>query len=459
MGLTLVGLGINSGDLSVAAFEAIKSADAVFLRTDKTRSASFLKENKIAYGSFDDLYEKYRSFERMTAAMVRAVKAALKSFANVVYAVDGALSEDNAAKKLACIRGVRVFEGASKAGNALALCSAPQTGFTAVSAYEKDLRDLSFPLVVYDLDSKLSASAWKLKLFDLVGEELPVKLLIGGDIKKIPLYEIDNFEGYDYSTVLVVEGAPLTKKERFTISDLYDILYILRSPKGCPWDREQTIRSIRRNMIEEAYELVDAIDSGDDDKMKEEIGDVLMQVAFHTVFAEERGAFDRTDVVSELCRKLIDRHTHVFGGDEARDGASALEVWDKNKQKEKGYESAFDYVSALPKVFPAAMRAEKTYKRSKKKGFVYGSCSAKDIGALAGELTQSSDKEEAAGALMYAAVAFVKEQGVSAEDALAKFIDEYLLKLRAVEIAVGAKGAGSDKIFDVKKLYDDNKKS
>ena len=457
MGLTLVGLGTCGEDISLSAINAIKKADKVFLRTEKTPSANYLKENGIPFKSFDDLYESCRSFDALKNRMTAEIKRAVKAGENVVFAVDGAVSEDLTCAELMRVKGTLLIEGTSKAGKAIALCGLSGKGWTAVSAYEKSLGNFSYPLVVFDLDSKLTASEWKIRLFDRVGEETPVYLIIGGEVKKLPLYEIDNFDGFDYSTILVIEGAELTEKERFELNDLYDILYILRSPDGCPWDSVQTPLTIRKNLIEEAYEAVDAINSGDDDKMLEEIGDVLMQVAFHTVFAEERGAFDRTDVISELCKKLITRHTHVFGKDSAKDDASALELWDKNKQKEKGFSGASDYVSAIPSSFPACMRAEKTFKRAKKSGVKFD-LSKDVIAEMLAELPAASDKEAFAGKLLFLVTAYVFASGVSAEEALAGFVDTFLKKLEVVEKDFLKAGRKFEKV-DIDGEYDRIEKS
>ena len=122
-------------------------------------------------------------------------------------------------------------------------------------------------------------------------------------------------------------------------------------------------------MIEEAYELVDAVDSKDDSKILEEAGDVLMQGAFHSVIAEERGAFTPEDVLSAVCEKLIFRHSHIFGKDSAENEAGALSVWEKNKREEKGQKTASDTVKDVPAAFPAVMRAQKTAKRAAKFGY------------------------------------------------------------------------------------------
>ncbi|MBP5372579.1 MAG: MazG family protein [Clostridia bacterium] len=460
MSLTIVGLGRNKDDISVGALEALRSADAVYLRTEKTVAASALAEQGICYTSFDDLYRSCRSFDSMRKKIVKAVKDTVRSGGNIVYAVDGAVSEDLAAADLIkTVKGVKIFEGVSRVSYAVAECGLSGKGYTAVSAYQRNLRKFSLPLVIFDLDSKFFASEWKLKLFSLVGEEMKVDLFSGGKRKRLPLYEIDTLDGYDYSTTLVIDELPLTQKERFTIEDLFEILYILRSENGCPWDKVQTKESIRENLVEEAYELVDAINKNDDDMMLEEIGDVLMQAAFHTVFAEERGVFTREDVVSALCEKLITRHTHVFGTEKAQGADSALEVWTKNKQKEKGFEGAYDYVSAVPSSFPAALRAEKTFKRAQSSNYQVTDYSIDNICTLANEIKKG--EVGLAGEFLLACVSFAKSNGVSCEQALADETERFLKVMEKVESALVKEGRSiktADKA-EVEKLYNEIKKS
>ena len=135
----------------------------------------------------------------------------------------------------------------------------------------------------------------------------------------ISLYELDRQKLYDYSSAVAIEQIDLLEKQRFTLSDLKTIIVRLRAPDGCPWDKAQTNDSIKMSAVEEAYELVDAIDKNDDEKIEEETGDVLLQAIFHAVMKEETGAFNLTDVLTGLCKKLIGRHTHVFGKDLAKD--------------------------------------------------------------------------------------------------------------------------------------------
>ena len=144
-------------------------------------------------------------------------------------------------------------------------------------------------------------------------------------------------------------------KEHYTIDDLLHIMRILRGEGGCPWDREQTHASIRKNMIEETYETVEAIDRQDSGMLREELGDVLLQVVFHTQMEQERGVFNFDDVCDGICQKLILRHPHIFGDVVAKTSDQVLKNWDEIKKKEKGQTSAAQTLRSVPAVLPALM--------------------------------------------------------------------------------------------------------
>lgn len=158
-------------------------------------------------------------------------------------------------------------------------------------------------------------------------------------------------------------------KKQYTLTDLMDILKTLRGENGCPWDRVQTHESLKKSMIEEAYEALDALDAGDDKLFANELGDVLLQVAFHAQIASERGAFGIEDVLNEVCTKLITRHTHVFGTDRAGSEAEALGTWEENKKKEKGQKTYTEALRDVPGRLPALLRAEKVQKKAASAGF------------------------------------------------------------------------------------------
>jgi tetrapyrrole methylase family protein/MazG family protein len=156
---------------------------------------------------------------------------------------------------------------------------------------------------------------------------------------------------------------------KYNLSDLRRVMAFLIGENGCPWDRVQTHQTIRKNLIEEAYEAVDAIDSGDPNRVKDELGDVLLQVFFHSAIAEKNAAFDIDSVADNLCRKLISRHSHLFGDDYADNPDDVLRLWDKNKMKEKAQVSFAETLADVPEGLPALMRSEKLQKRAAKAGF------------------------------------------------------------------------------------------
>lgn len=176
-------------------------------------------------------------------------------------------------------------------------------------------------------------------------------------------------------------------KEKYTIEDLLAIMERLRQPDGCPWDRVQTHQSIKKSMIEETYEAIDALDFGDDKAFANELGDVLLQVVFHSQIAKERGAFDFSDVLGEVCTKLITRHTHVFGTDNAGSEEEALANWEKNKKKEKAIPTYTGILKDVPQYLPALMRAEKIQKKARGFGFDW-----EDINDVYGKVYEETEE-------------------------------------------------------------------
>ena len=237
-------------------------------------------------------------------------------------------------------------------------------------------------------------------------------------------------------------------KETYDISDLIHIMRILRAPDGCPWDRVQTHESIRQNFIEETYEAVEAIDKGDSPLLREELGDVLMQVIFHSLMEEEAGRFDFNDVCNDVCQKLIIRHPHVFGNIEADTPEEVLKNWDAIKMQTKSQKSTADSVDDVARSLPALMRAQKVQKRSAKSGMDFRSAeaAAAKVPEEQRELftaIDSGDKakiEEELGDLLFSVVNIARFAGVDAEQALYRSTDKFAKRFRAVEALAKERG-------------------
>lgn len=222
------------------------------------------------------------------------------------------------------------------------------------------------------------------------------------------------------------------EREHYTAEDLIQIIRILRDPEaGCPWDKVQTHQSIRKNFLEETCEALEAIDADDAAMLREELGDVLMQVAFHTVMEEERGRFDFEQVCREVCEKLVFRHPNIFTSSAAEN--AGINGWDALKNKEKGRRTLADELDTVPATLPALMRAQKLQKRAAGRGL--GVTTAEDAAAALKRTEQdwdaaSAPNAEQAGELLFAAVNAIRLAGLDAEEALTfaskRFRDELL---------------------------------
>lgn len=237
-------------------------------------------------------------------------------------------------------------------------------------------------------------------------------------------------------------------KEQYNISDLVEIMRLLRGENGCPWDREQTHKTIRRDLIEECYETVEAIDADDPNMLREELGDLLMQVVFHSRISEEEGQFDFDGVADGICKKLIYRHTHVFADAAADTSEQVLEKWDELKKKEKGQTTAYQTLCSVPRVFPALMRSQKVQKRAKKAGFDYPDVEMA-LADLKSEISEfenavnagnASDCFEELGDIIFSAVNVARLTGIDAEDSLTASCDKFIARFGEVERLAAEQG-------------------
>lgn len=204
------------------------------------------------------------------------------------------------------------------------------------------------------------------------------------------------------------------KREKYNFDELVEIIAKLRAPGGCPWDREQTHESIRKSLIEEAYELVEAIDDKKPEKIADESGDVLLQVMLHAQIAQDNSEYDISDVIDVLCRKMIHRHPHVFGDVDVENSEQVLKNWDAIKRGDRHQSSITDELKGVSAYIPTLMRAQKIYKKAKKAGYEYSA------------QTTDVKTEEAFGKLLFDISVAAESHGIDPEVALSGYINKFI---------------------------------
>ena len=229
---------------------------------------------------------------------------------------------------------------------------------------------------------------------------------------------------------------------------LVEIMERLRGPEGCPWDREQTHESLKKYLLEETYETLEAIDSGDMSELCSELGDLMLQIAFHAQLAKERGNFDIEDSLDRINEKLLRRHPHVFGDAEVACAEEVLHQWDRIKMDEKGFERRASILDGVPKILPALARAMEVSKRAARAGFEWPSLDAvfakqeEEVGELKDELHQGDTKRiaEEIGDLLFTIVNVARWTKVDPEDALRTMIERFTSRFVQIEEAAHAGG-------------------
>lgn len=380
--ITIVGLGPgNIKHITLETYDIILKANQLIFRTAIHPTVSELEKRGIKITSFDYLYEQKNSFDEVYANIVYEVLERAKHD-DIVYAVPGSpvVAEktvelikqcaDQEEIKLEVLPGMSFLEVLF---NKLSID--PIAGLTILDACDLDKQwsnQVSTGLVITQLYSKYIASEVKLTLMEVLPDEHEVTIvqnlsLPDEMIRMLPLYELDRIDGFNHLTTLYVPPYEY-KQDRFSMQPLIDTMATLRSPNGCPWDIEQTHESLRRYLVEEVYEVLEAIELKNTDTLCEELGDLLLQVVFHARIAEENGTFSMQDVINGVTDKLIRRHPHVFGDITVKDAGEVIANWETIKKREKSSERKLVLDGVSPGL-PSLMRAFKLQQKAAKVGF------------------------------------------------------------------------------------------
>lgn len=232
-----------------------------------------------------------------------------------------------------------------------------------------------------------------------------------------------------------------TNDKKYTFNDLLEIMRVLRSDNGCPWDKAQDHQSIKYALLEEACEAMEALDKKGSDAFSDELGDVLLQVVFHSQIGSENDTFTIDDVLNKVCTKLISRHTHIFGTDKSNSSDNALDIWEKNKKKEKGLMTQTEIMRDVCSCLPQLIRAEKVQKKASKVGFDWDDVNGaydklkEEIDELKSAKTKEEIEEEF-GDLLFSCVNISRFLSVNPEEALKKATDKFINRFDKLEQAV-----------------------
>lgn len=259
------------------------------------------------------------------------------------------------------------------------------------------------------------------------------------------------------------------EKEKYNVYDLVDIVKVLRAPGGCPWDREQNHHSMRQNLIEETYEAVEAIDNEDTKLLKEELGDVLLQVVFHSIIEKEQGGFDIDDVADGVCKKLIVRHPHVFSDKKANTTEEALKNWDNMKMKTRSQKKQSEVLNGISRALPSLMRSQEIQKKAAKVGFDWKNVDGafekldeeiKELKEAAKEGNSEHISEEM-GDVLFSAVNVSRFLHTDAEETLYNACEKFISRFTAMENLAEEKNISikESTLEELDQLWDEIKKS
>ncbi|KXG08259.1 Nucleoside triphosphate pyrophosphohydrolase [Anoxybacillus sp. P3H1B] len=381
---TIFIFGLGAGDidqLPLGIYRQLKTASPLFLRTKEHPVVQALIDEGVSATSFDELYQTYETFEEVYEAIVRVLLDKAQT-SDVYYAVPGhPLVAEKTVQLLLEVEQKQQCRVVVSGGQSFldplfaAVKIDPIEGFQLLDAtsFQQEEWQLTNHVVFCQVYDSFIASEVKLTLMEQLPDDYPVYVVtaagtVAEKVIQVPLYELDRVTELNNLTSVYV---PPVKEEKWLyhrFEKLRHVIATLRGPNGCPWDRKQTHESLKKYLLEEAYELFDAIDMQDDDGIIEELGDVLLQVMLHAQIGEDEGLFSIFDVIKGITEKMIRRHPHVFGDIEVQNAEEVLQNWQLIKEKEK-QDRSVSLLDQVPKSLSSLLKAYEFQAKAAKVGF------------------------------------------------------------------------------------------
>ena len=451
--INIVGLGPGDESLiSQGVLDILKSSSRIYLRTEKHPTVDKLKKS-IKYTNLDYFYDNEDNFESVYKQIAEFI-IEKSNEGDLVYAVPGhprvAEMTVSQIEDIAKIKGIEVEVTASMSFldamfNYLAID--PAGGFKLVDAFEieNSYIDTNTSMIITQVYDHFIASNVKLSLMEYYDYDQEVCIVNGAGVKNleskkyVPLYELDRHENiFNYLTSVYIPKS--SKKMYNTLNDLEEIMSKLRGTNGCDWDKKQTHETLKKYIIEEAYELCQAIDNDDIDEMIEELGDVLLQVVFHCQIGKETGYFNLTEVINGICNKLVYRHPHVFKNINI-DMNNFDKTWEDLKKEEKGESTVTEGLTRIPNHLPALIKAEKIQKKAALVGFDWDNINdvykkiEEEYKELLDECKEGNIKyiKEELGDLLFSIVNLARFLKVDPEEALNLTNNKFIKRFKFIE--------------------------
>lgn len=480
--ITVVGLGPGSKDaLTIGVLEVLKNNKNIYFRTEKHPNVEYLKSMGITFETCDNFYDKYDNFDDIYKAIAEELIAIHKEKGSLVYAVPGhPLVAEKSVTLL--LKLCEEYGIESKLMPSVSFIDAvieslkldPIEGVKIVDAFDirEQVMDKRIGMVITQVYNKFIASETKLALCEYYSDDTDIIFVRAAgvegleSIRTIKLYDLDRQEDIDYLTSIYI---PKKTDEIKDFQDLVNVMSVLRGEDGCMWDLEQTHESLKRYLIEECYEVIEAIDEEDDEKLVEELGDVLLQVVFHAEIGREEGYFNINDVIRSITNKMISRHPHIFSDVKVKNTEEILDNWDDIKKKEKSMTTYTEELAHIPKCLPGLLRADKVQRKAGKVGFDW-----KDVEPamekVLEELQEIKDVykgsdmsriQEEVGDLIFATVNIARLLDIDPEFAVNYTIDKFIKRFQFIEESAIRKGLDmkSMTLEEMDTLWDEAKKS
>lgn len=485
--ITIVGLGEGGLDqLPLGVYRLLKEAHIgdVYLRTKEHPVVKELEKEGFMYISFDEYYEQHGFFEKVYQDISRALLEMAKAGQCVIYVVPGHPLVAERTVQLLLEWGpsygveVEIVGGHSFLDSMFsALKIDPSEGFQLLDATSLNRDDIhtSNHLIIIQVYDRMIASEVKLTLMERLPDDYEVYIVKAAgstaeEIKKVPLYELDRVVETDNLTSVYVPPVRDEKLRYREFAKLREIIATLRGPGGCPWDRKQTHESLKKYLLEEAYEVIDAIHEGDVDHLVEELGDVLLQVMLHAQIGEDEGYFSIDDVIEVISEKMIRRHPHVFAGGNAETADEVVQKWEEIKKAEKGETDEGPVIKDEGKHLPNLMRAYSIQKQAAQVGFDWGDVRGawEKVKEELREFEQEMERdgkdgslEKEFGDLLFALVNVARFYKINPEEALFAANQKFLRRFAHVEKRVKESGKtfADFTLEELDKFWDEAKKN